>query len=220
VEPQLWHVFNDSSGDASVSHLQSLSEHKSAVNAVRFDPDGTRLASGADSGELFLWTECPDQQAQTTEWRLFAKLLGHQDDLQDISWSPDGSALASASVENMCIVWDMGASKASQSAPSKNKQCMPIGKLPGHEHWVQGVAWDPLGELIATMCGDRCCRVYGSPNPRDINKSLKVRAMRSLFTCLKSSHTLLYLHPLRCSRAFAGPNARHHNAGHDQTHRS
>ena len=31
---------------------------------------------------------------------------GHAEDVQDLAWSADCSALASGSVENLCIVWD------------------------------------------------------------------------------------------------------------------
>ncbi len=49
---------------------------------------------------------------------------GHTDDVQDISWAPDGTAFATASVDNNCIVWD---------AYSKN----PIIRFDNHKHYVQ-----------------------------------------------------------------------------------
>lgn len=166
-----------------VTHLQSAAEHTAAVNALRFSPDGHRLITGADTGELFLWRDTSSIQHTTssrdeacqTQWEKKASLIGHQDDLQDVAWSPDGTALATAAVDNTSIVWDMSSSLRANSSSGGENKCMPIGRLPGHEHWVQGVTWDPLGEHIATMSGDRCCRIYGSANPRDVRKPLKVR---------------------------------------------
>lgn len=32
--------------------------------------------------------------------------------------------------------------------------------LDGHLHYVQGVAWDPLGHYVASLSSDRTCRIY------------------------------------------------------------
>lgn len=32
--------------------------------------------------------------------------------------------------------------------------------LNDHLHYVQGVAWDPVGQYVATVSGDRTCRIY------------------------------------------------------------
>jgi WD40 repeat protein len=36
---------------------------------------------------------------------------GHADDVIDVSWSPDGSGLVSASIENTVILWDVAKGK-------------------------------------------------------------------------------------------------------------
>lgn len=77
---------------------------------------------------------------------------GHTDDVQDISWAPDASAFATASIDNNCIVWD---------AASKN----PIIRFDNHKHYVQVVdillcisttlrcpAGDCLGPIRAVHC--------------------------------------------------------------------
>lgn len=72
---------------------------------------------------------------------------GHSQDVQDLSWAPDGSALVSASVENLCLVWDLESGRARL-------------RLEDHNHFVQGVAWDPLSRHIISQSADRTCR-YG-----------------------------------------------------------
>ena len=37
-------------------------------------------------------------------------------------------------------------------------------RLAGHNHYVQGVTWDPLNTFVVSQSGDRTCRVYG-PRP-------------------------------------------------------
>lgn len=70
---------------------------------------------------------------------------GHADDVLDITWAPDGTALVSASIENLCYIWDMETHK------------MKL-RLANHHHYVQGVAWDPLSKHIASQSADRTCR--------------------------------------------------------------
>lgn len=33
------------------------------------------------------------------------------------------------------------------------------GRLEGHQHYVQGVAWDPLGHMLLTLSNDRTAKV-------------------------------------------------------------
>ena len=50
------------------------------------------------------------------------------------------------------MVWEIGQSGA------KLKQV-----LKGHNHYVQGVAWDPVQQYVATQSSDKSCRVYALP---------------------------------------------------------
>jgi len=68
--------------------------------------------------------------------------------VQDLCWSGDGGALATGSVDNRCLLWDA------------SRPLRPGAVLEGHSHYVQGVAWDPLGSFIATQSGDRSVRIY------------------------------------------------------------
>eukprot|EP00983_Pelagomonas_calceolata_P129844 1161640-Pelagomonas_calceolata.AAC.10 len=44
-------------------------------------------------------------------WKTCGALRGHADDVHDLAWSPDGSALVSGGVENICILWDVEAKR-------------------------------------------------------------------------------------------------------------
>ena len=44
-------------------------------------------------------------------WKTCGALRGHADDVHDLAWSPDGSALVSGGVENICILWDVDAKR-------------------------------------------------------------------------------------------------------------
>src|SRR5262249_8218291 len=63
-----------------------------AVNDLKFSPDGQLLAVAGGQpparGDLRLF--------DTTDWKLVASLGGHLDTVSCVSWSPDGTRLASA----------------------------------------------------------------------------------------------------------------------------
>ncbi|KAH7861707.1 hypothetical protein Vadar_029668 [Vaccinium darrowii] len=129
----------------TASYQNSLAYHGSAVNAIRFSPLGDYLASGADGGELVIWKLHTTDAGQA--WKVLKTLSFHRKDVLDLQWSTDGSFLVSGSVDNSCIVWDINKGSVHQI-------------LDAHQHYVQGVAWDPLAKYIASLSSDRTCRIY------------------------------------------------------------
>lgn len=138
----------------TTSYQTSLAYHGSAVNIIRFSPSGEQLASGADGGELLLWKLHSTDVGKT--WKVLKTLLFHRKDVLDLQWSTDGTYLFSGSVDNSCIIWDTVKGSVHQI-------------LDGHLHYVQGVAWDPLGQYVASLSSDRTCRVY-------VNKPQKTKS--------------------------------------------
>ncbi|XP_040120152.1 chromatin assembly factor 1 subunit B [Oryx dammah] len=61
--------------------------------------------------------------------------------------------MASASVDNTAIMWDV----------SKGQK---ISIFNEHKSYVQGVTWDPLGQYVATLSCDRILRVYSTQKKR------------------------------------------------------
>ncbi|KAK4416717.1 Chromatin assembly factor 1 subunit FAS2 [Sesamum alatum] len=138
-----------------VTYQSNLSYHSSAVNALRFSPSGELLASGADGGELILWKSHTVDAGDV--WKVLKSLVFHRKDVLDLQWSTDGAYLISGSVDNTCIIWDANKGSVHQI-------------LDAHFHYVQGVAWDPLGKYAASLSSDRTCRIY-------INKPSKTKGV-------------------------------------------
>ncbi|MCO5554141.1 hypothetical protein L7F22_007667 [Adiantum nelumboides] len=141
----------------SANFHSSLSYHTAAVNVVRFSAAGDQLASGADGGEILLWKRTENLEAFNT-WKLAKNLRFHVKDVLDLQWSCDGVSLVSGSVDNTVIVWDVAKGNPQQV-------------LKDHMHYVQGVAWDPIGQYIASISGDRTCRIYNSKSQNSKSKS-------------------------------------------------
>jgi len=134
---RLWQINGD-----KVEFITELTGHDRTVNVVRFSPDGTRLASAGDDSVILVRTR--RSSGNWTEWSL-NWLRGHVLDVCDLCWSPDGLQLASASVDNVVLVWKLDSSERKE--------------MKRHENYVQGVAWDPRGEFVATQSSDQTCAV-------------------------------------------------------------
>ncbi|KAG2410614.1 Chromatin assembly factor 1 subunit FAS2-like protein [Vigna angularis] len=128
-----------------VSYLSNLSYHSSAVNVIRFSSSGELLASGADGGDLIIWKLNSADTGQA--WKVLKMLRSHLKDILDLQWSSDATYIISGSVDNCCIIWDVNKGTNLQT-------------LDAHAHYVQGVAWDPLGKYASSLSSDRTCRIY------------------------------------------------------------
>ncbi|XP_029980742.1 chromatin assembly factor 1 subunit B [Sphaeramia orbicularis] len=160
---RLWRVDLGPDGKAVVEFLSNLARHTKAVNVVRFSPSGEFLASGGDDSAILLWKlndskepeqtpvfqEDEDAQLNKESWSVVKTLRGHIEDVYDICWTRDGNFIVSGSVDNTAIMWDINKGQ---------KLCI----LNDHKSYVQGVAWDPLGQYVATLSCDRVMRVYST----------------------------------------------------------
>ncbi|KAL1131538.1 hypothetical protein AAG570_011155, partial [Ranatra chinensis] len=140
---------NDS-GTLNLECVSDLTRHQKAVNVVRFSPSGEFLASGDDESTIIIWrqrceSDAPELPGAIEEdkehWMQFKVFRGHLNDVYDLAWCHDSSKLISGSVDNTAVVWDV----------HKGKK---LAVLADHKNFVQGVAWDPKNQYLATMSSD------------------------------------------------------------------
>jgi len=149
---KIWRVITKSDGNLSVEFLSSLTRHTKSVNAVRFSPDGRYLASGGDDGFIFIWklnlsAVLPADSTDKEVWHTASPLRSKAPDIYDLAWSPDSAYLLAGSTDNSATIFHV-------------KTGQICGLFEQHSHYVQGVAWDPLGEYILSLSSDRTLRVY------------------------------------------------------------
>lgn len=84
-------------------------------------------------------------------WLTYKVLRGHMEDVYDLCWSPNSMNLISGSVDNTAIMWDVHKGKS---------MCI----LSDHKSFVQGVAWDPQNQFIATLSTDRYTSISSEAN--------------------------------------------------------
>lgn len=131
-----------------LTYLASLKGHQAAVNCVRWTPNGKFLASCSDDGVILVW--CQDEEAEPPPdseyvevWHQVSMIRTNVDSY-DLSWSPDSRYLLCCGTDGAAAYDLVERSKA---------------ELGGHTAYVQGVAWDPRGEYVATQSADRSLRV-------------------------------------------------------------
>ncbi|KAE8900083.1 hypothetical protein PF005_g9302 [Phytophthora fragariae] len=187
-EIKLWRVGaakgeSKNEGPVELQFVFSLSGHDRSVNCVRFSPNGAFLASASDDTSIILWSK-PKTAGDDWRWDRIASLsdvgrsilsLGHKGDITDLSWSPDSAFLCSTSVDNRCVIWDVDKGDVAE-------------RRKDHTQYVQGVAWDPLNELLVTEGNDRTCRVYSlsgfgaATRPNGKKQSRKFMCIQTLKT--------------------------------------
>ena len=79
-------------------HMFTLSGVKSRINALTFDPDGTLLAAGYESGTLMIW-----EIGQTNP----VCTLNLDSAIAGVAFSPNGSALALGTASGTVSIWGL-----------------------------------------------------------------------------------------------------------------
>jgi protein HIRA/HIR1 len=127
--------------------LATLAEHIGAVNVARFSKSGKYIASGSDDKLVIVHQLLPgsgkplfgsNEPPSVENWRQVKAMRGHSSNVADIAWSPDDRMIASASLDNNVIIWDVETGQQ-------------VKTLQGHFGCVKGVAWDPFNVYLATQ---------------------------------------------------------------------
>jgi len=124
--------------------LATLAGHADEVNAVRWSPDGARLASCSDDGTARIWDPAPGGRGCT------ATLAGHAKEVYTLCWAPPSAprpCLATASFDATVRLWDPATGVCTAT-------------LAGHAQPVYSVAFSPDGTHVASGAFDRCLHVW------------------------------------------------------------
>ena len=154
--------------------LAILSTHTKSVNIVRWSSDGVFLASGSDDNYVLVHRHTPGmvsnqssfgmmhssssssksnnkQFVNKESWSRCYTLQGHTMDVLDLDWQrlmmvdhhQSSYTLASASIDNLIIIWTIS---SPHDAVSRSSSLVSPSKiLKGHDSYVKGLAFDPLG---------------------------------------------------------------------------
>lgn len=120
--------------------LQKFSGHKDEVNAVKWDPSGTLLASCSDDSTAKVWDVSSGKSDPLYD------LASHKQEIYTVKWSPTGPGsknpekprmLATASFDSTVRLWNI-----------QDGSCLAV--LSRHRESVYSVAFSPSGDYLAS----------------------------------------------------------------------
>lgn len=93
-------------------------------------------------------------------WWETDRLHGHTDSLRSVSYSPDGTQIASGSIDKTIRLWNVASGEL-------------VGKpLSGHSNWVNGVAFTPDGRRLFSASGDKTIQIWDPKTHQPIGAPL------------------------------------------------
>eukprot|EP01087_Luapelamoeba_hula_P019994 TRINITY_DN671_c6_g1_i1.p1 TRINITY_DN671_c6_g1~~TRINITY_DN671_c6_g1_i1.p1 ORF type:complete len:429 (+),score=63.12 TRINITY_DN671_c6_g1_i1:295-1581(+) len=117
----------------------TLSGHRSNINAVRFHPVFSQLATASEDATIKLWDYDSGELEKT--------LKGHTLAVQDIAFDHTAKFLASCSADLSIKLWDMQSHKC-------------VKTMHGHDHNVSSITFTPSGDMLISASRDKTVKFW------------------------------------------------------------
>ena len=110
------------------------------TNCARFSPDGKFIAANSDDFSVSVY-KVSKANTDKESWKRIKHFKTHTSDVLSIAWSGDSRYLASCSIDNSVVVYDMRAKNVGDI----------VLKSSDHNEFVKGVTFDPIGKYLVSQ---------------------------------------------------------------------
>jgi WD40 repeat protein/DNA-binding Xre family transcriptional regulator len=148
-------------------HLRTYIDHKDSIKTVAWSPDGQHLYSSSSDKTVKVWeastgyciSTLPDTWGSIGTHASIINpsselidscnftVFGDEATLKSITWSPDGTKIATASRDTTLKIWNVDTG-----------ECLAV--LFGHKSTVRAVAWSPDGKKILSGSRDKTLKIW------------------------------------------------------------
>ncbi len=140
--------------------LNTLKGHTAGVTAIDVSPDGSHIVTGASINGRKTENEAASKKQTVMIWdaqsgQKLKALVGHDNSVYDVAYSPDGKLIASASWDGSVKIWD-----AIKGAELKT--------LEGHSQSIQAAVFSPNGQRLATGSWDNTVKIWDIDTGREL----------------------------------------------------
>jgi len=132
----------------SGKELCSLHAHNNTITRLRWNRNGLWFVTGSRDQHLKIW--------DIRTLKSFRTFYGHKKTVNCIAWHPsEEEVFATAGYDGSIMFW---------TPDSQN----PQAEVPkAHDHSIEGLAWHPLGHVLASCSNDRTTKFWGRNRPGD-----------------------------------------------------
>lgn len=140
--------------NTETQQAQEFDKSNQRILSLAFSPDLNLVASAGDDGQPQIW--------RLSDGQTLATLTGHTDAVWDITFSPDGSTLATAASDYNVILWQGITGEASEYGAIQ-------AVLRDHTFRAKGVAFSPDGSLLVSVSDDGSAILWNAANGQRIS---------------------------------------------------
>jgi chromatin assembly factor 1 subunit B len=142
-------VWQKNANDVSAAPVDALEQGSSSAAATTVaasSPKSASTTTTTSTNTVTSTNNVRDDDGALESWSVQTVLRATQS-IYDLAWSPSGDCIAVGCIDHKTIVWELATGR--ELLASRD-----------HQHYVQGVAWDPASRFIATQSADRSLFLY------------------------------------------------------------